>query len=362
MVSSALVPLPVAAVAAVGQLGNPPRHKRPVKSRGATSDHTHHRPKQAAESRGATSDYTHDLPKQAAEDPIEDTCLPALDPAVRRFGFAMDQDLWIDRQMRPGSRLFAVGDSIMTHVLALGRPALGCTRAQECEGIAPFTSGGSESWTDDLDLTDSKHINEGWQHLTRYMLRSNESAISTIEGWVVAPATKDKEHPTTIWEPVALLQKLFNEDARPTEDDVMIIGLMGNHFTSEHLAGWDRYAQLLMRDVVTPFPGRVVILGTSPQHFKMKGRAYDSALNQTSCAPNPWPSDVDGGTAKRRSDVWGYNVWKHMKNKRARFVDTYEMLRPLWRCHRSELDCTHWLDPVVSIQVGLALDALHRIG
>jgi len=301
------------------------------------------------------------LRQRAEEELLELHCLPQLDAQVRKLSFNVDPPKWVDKQMKPGSRLFAIGDSVMTQTLALGRPGLSCTFARPCQGSAPFTLEGKPSWQDDLDVTDSRYANKGWHHLTHYMLRSSEGVISDVEGWVVAPGTHDNI--STIPDSMLLLREWLEQDAKPTKDDVMLIGLLGNHFNGD-LTAWDTYAELLMKDVVTPFAGRVVMLGTSPQHFKIGHRGYDAVLEQTNCAPNPSPSDI-GGTSqevvKRRSDIWGYNIWQHMKNRRARFVDTQEILRPLWRCHRSLSDCTHWQDPVVSMQIRLFLEALQKI-
>ncbi|CAK0911908.1 unnamed protein product [Prorocentrum cordatum] len=362
------------------------------------------------------------MSRRAGEQLAEQGCLPELDAQVRKLGFSQLQPTrWVDKQMKPGSRLFAIGDSVMMQALALGRPALACTLAQPCEGAPPFIVGGAPAWQDDLDLTDERYSDEekmpmplpfthfpfsacwealvatagfaskswsernpgevqriavwvpfgfprwtrkGWHHLTHYMLRSSDGGLSEVEGWVVAPAVGNNV--SAVESAIALLRGWLEQDAEPTKDDVMLIGLLGNHFGGDGggLTAWDKYAELLMKDVVTPFVGRVVMLGTSPQHFKVGHRDYDASLEQTDCAPNPHPSDVDGTsqeTAMRRSDIWGYNVWHHMKSTRARFVDTQEFLRPLWRCHRNPKDCTHWQDPVVSIQVGMFLEALQKI-
>ncbi|CAK0911907.1 unnamed protein product [Prorocentrum cordatum] len=305
------------------------------------------------------------MSRRAGEQLAEQGCLPELDAQVRKLGFSQLQPTrWVDKQMKPGSRLFAIGDSVMMQALALGRPALACTLAQPCEGAPPFIVGGAPAWQDDLDLTDERWTRKGWHHLTHYMLRSSDGGLSEVEGWVVAPAVGNNV--SAVESAIALLRGWLEQDAEPTKDDVMLIGLLGNHFGGDGggLTAWDKYAELLMKDVVTPFVGRVVMLGTSPQHFKVGHRDYDASLEQTDCAPNPHPSDVDGTsqeTAMRRSDIWGYNVWHHMKSTRARFVDTQEFLRPLWRCHRNPKDCTHWQDPVVSIQVGMFLEALQKI-
>merc|ERR1719291_534115 len=68
--------------------------------------------------------------RRAGEELEEQYCLPELDAQVRKLGFSVDPQRWVDKQMKPGSRLFAIGDSVMTQALALGRPALSCTFAQ----------------------------------------------------------------------------------------------------------------------------------------------------------------------------------------------------------------------------------------
>jgi hypothetical protein len=286
---------------------------------------------------------------------------------VTKKGFDVDPEIWVERQMKPGSRLITVGDSVIGQMHALGKPGFSCSDARPCQGVAPFKVGGNVSWQVELDKTDERYIGKGWQHLKRYMVRSAQGDMSQVEGWEVSPSVhsghlagaKEAEEAT------ALLQRFLQDEMKVTADDVMVIGLLGNHFNDGELPSFERYAELLMRDVVTVFPGRVVVLGTSPQHFRSQTGAYDASQNAsqrtTGCAPNPSPSDASGGNNKHRSFIWGYSVWRHMKSERARFVDMYEMLLPLWRCHRNELDCTHWSDAVISIQVQLVLEALKKI-
>ncbi|CAK0794506.1 unnamed protein product, partial [Prorocentrum cordatum] len=243
-----------------------------------------------------------------------------------------------------------------------GEPGFSCSDARPCRGTAPFKVGVNVSWQVELDKTDERYVGKGWQHLKRYWVRSARGEMSQVEGWEVAPAVSG--HPAGAQEAeeaAALLQRFLRDDLKVTADDVMVIGLLGNHFNDGDLPAFERYAELLMRDVVTEFPGRVVVLGTSPQHFRTQTGAYNVSQGATGCAPIPLPSDASGGNNKNRNAIWGHSVWRHMKSKRARFVDMYEMLLPLWRCHRNELDCTHWSDAVISIQVELVLEALKKI-
>jgi hypothetical protein len=300
------------------------------------------------------------LRQRFEEETREERCLASLSEQALRHGFEVDPQIWVDRQMRPGSRLFAIGDSVIGQLHALGRPGLSCSGARPCEGSPPFQAGANASWEVELDKTDERYKGKGWQHLKRYMVRSSRGAASQVEGWEVSPAVQSGASGAAIEESVALLRDFLRLEARPSADDVMLIGLLGNHFNSD-LAAFGRYAELLMRDVVTPFPGRVVVLGSSPQHFRSQTGAFDTSQRQTGCGPNPSPSDANGGNNKYRSYIWGYNVWQHMRNRRARFVDMYDLLHPLWRCHRNEQDCTHWTDAVISIQVQLVLEALQKI-
>ncbi|CAK0794504.1 unnamed protein product, partial [Prorocentrum cordatum] len=290
-------------------------------------------------------------------------CLTSsLSQQVTKEGFEVDPEIWVERQMKPGSRLITVGDSVVGQMHALGKPGFSCSDARPCRGTAPFKVGVNVSWQVELDKTDERYVGKGWQHLKRYWVRSARGEMSQVEGWEVAPAVSG--HPAGAQEAeeaAALLQRFLRDDLKVTADDVMVIGLLGNHFNDGDLPAFERYAELLMRDVVTEFPGRVVVLGTSPQHFRTQTGAYNVSQGATGCAPIPLPSDASGGNNKNRNAIWGHSVWRHMKSKRARFVDMYEMLLPLWRCHRNELDCTHWSDAVISIQVELVLEALKKI-
>jgi len=288
----------------------------------------------------------------------------SLSAQVIKKGVDVDPEIWLEKQMKPGSRLITVGDSVIGQMHALGKPGFSCSDARPCQGAAPFSVGGNASWQVELDKTDERYIGKGWQHLKRYMVRSAQGEMSQVEGWEVSPSVHSG-HPAgakEAGEATALLQAFLQDEMKVTADDVMVIGLLGNHFNDGELPAFEAYAELLMRDVVSVFPGRVVVLGTSPQHFRSQSGAYDASQRTApGCAPNPTPSEASGGNNKHRSFIWGYSVWRHMKSERARFVDMYEMLLPLWRCHRNEQDCTHWSDAVISIQVQLVLEALKKI-
>lgn len=285
-------------------------------------------------------------------------CMPALGSLRQKYGFEIDPELWVDRQMTPGSRLIAVGDSVIGQMHALGKPGFSCSSTRPCEGEPPFRVGGNATWDVELSKTDPRYMNKGWQHLKRYMVRSSTGGVSQIEGWEIAPEVSNNV--STVANSAFLLQQHLEKEVVPTANDVLLIGMLGNHFSGD-LAAFDRYTQLLLKYVVNPWPGRVVVLGTSPQHFKTKGGEYDAAVGTTRCAPAPLPSASEAPMNKYRSDIWGYNVLKHMHNKRGRYLDMYEMLHPLWRCHRNTEDCTHWQDTVISIQVQLTLEALQQI-
>lgn len=305
------------------------------------------------------------LRRRAEQQAAQVGCLASsLSEQVIKKGFDVDPEIWLEKQMKPGSRLITVGDSVIGQMHALGKPGFSCSDARPCQGAAPFSVGGNASWQVELDKTDERYIGKGWQHLKRYMVRSAQGEMSQVEGWEVSPSVHSG-HPAgakEAGEATALLQAFLQDEMKVTADDVMVIGLLGNHFNDGELPAFEAYAELLMRDVVSVFPGRVVVLGTSPQHFRSQSGAYDASQRTApGCAPNPTPSEASGGNNKHRSFIWGYSVWRHMKSERARFVDMYEMLLPLWRCHRNEQDCTHWSDAVISIQVQLVLEALKKI-
>lgn len=289
-------------------------------------------------------------------------CLSALSEHGWKGGLAhADMRLWADKQMKPGSRLFAVGDSVVGELLSLGRPGFSCSEVRQCRGTPPFAVGGNLSWQLELDKADSRYIGKGWQHLRRYMLRSANDEISQVEGWQVSPGVERITSGPS--KAVALLQQFLRDDVKATANDVMVIGMLGSHFNNHEMTIFERYAELLLKDVVTSFPGRVVVLGTSPQHFHSATGAYDTSKTHLGCRPIPSPSAAGGGNNKYRNSIWGYKVWQYQWSwhRRVRFVDMYEMLHPLWQCHRvhhNRTDCTHWADPVISLQIQLILEAL----
>ncbi|CAK0826996.1 unnamed protein product [Prorocentrum cordatum] len=105
-------------------------------------------------------------------------------------------------------------------------------------------------------------------HLKRYMVRSSQGGASQIEGREVSPAVDDAGSGAE--ESVALLREHVNHD----------------------LAAVGRYAELVMRDGVAPFPG--CMLGTSPQHFGSQTGAHDTSQQKSPCTPKPLPSDTNG--------------------------------------------------------------------
>jgi hypothetical protein len=72
---------------------------------------------------------------------------------------------------------------------------------------------------------------------------------------------------------------------------------------------WEGYSKSLMKNVVSPFKGRVIILGYSPQHFRSSGE-YVAENSYDSCCPLPLP-DIPH-TSSVRNSIWNMAILKHI--------------------------------------------------
>jgi hypothetical protein len=252
----------------------------------------------------------------------------------------------LESHMSAGSRLFLIGDSVIGQLCALGSPGLCCSSDRPCAGAGPYSGG---EWEVTLHEKDA-----GWQHHAKFKVRTADN-----RGWgdayFLAPEVKESDG-DSIAAATGLLQKTL-ADAEPTAEDVLVLGMIGNHF-NKHLSAFEAYVGLLMRDVVNVFPGRVVLLGYSPQHFAGTG-TWDGETKP--CTPLPLPGELAAPMNSLRKSIFLHETWKNLKNPRARIVDVYQLLISLWSCHRNHGDCTHWKDSVITLQAQLVLDALQRL-
>lgn len=285
-------------------------------------------------------DFLKELSQQKADD---NTCLSGIgEEGKLQFGRPRKG---LESYMSEEGRLFLVGDSVIGQLCALGNPGLCCSNTRPCVGSGPYNGG---AWEVVLHEKDA-----GWQHHSKYRARSADNR-GMAEAFLLAPQVHNDVD--KIADSVRLLQGFFNQ-TQPTSKDVLILGMIGNHF-NKFLSAFEKYVGLLMKGVVNTFPGRVVLLGYSPQHFAGTGHWEGEA---SACTPPPEPGEIATPMNSIRKSIYLYEVWKYMKHPQARIVDLYQMLIPLWSCHRNFGDCTHWKDSVISLQAQLVLDALERI-
>jgi hypothetical protein len=278
-----------------------------------------------------------------------DACLPELG-GVERFSSPENP---LHSQLAPGGKVFLVGDSVIGQICQLGSPGLCCSSARPCTRAPPFPRSRTSPQEIKLDEL-SEYKDRGWQHLFQFKLRDGSSATANT-AYFVAPEVHDEKE--TVNRSVRLVTEFIAEKGT-TADDVLVLGMIGTHY-NHGLTVFQEFVTALIQRVVNPFPGRVVLLGYGPQHFA--GAGHYSSSGAKECAPNQLPSDVDMPRNSFRSAIFLRSVWAHLAHSRSRLVDFNQMLSPLWNCHRSAGDCTHWKDPVISLQGQLILNALQKI-
>jgi len=259
----------------------------------------------------------------------------------------------IPEQMQAGGKLFLVGDSVIGQICQLGNPGLCCSPNRPCDGAPSYASADSP-WEVALDQM-APYNTQGWQHLLQLKARAANNTAQN-EVYFMAPEVHDEEE--SVPKSVALAVNFLREHG-PSEKDVLVLGMLGNHY-NHGLGAFNSYITGLIQQVVNPFPGRVILLGYSPQHFAGAGH-YTAATRGAGCAPSPLPGEVDPPRNSFRSSIFLYNAWGQLTHTHARLVDYYEMLIPLWACHRAAGDCTHWHDNVITLQAQLILNALQAI-
>ena len=159
-----------------------------------------------------------------------------------------------------------------------------------------------------------------------------------------------------------------HSSAEPMKD-ILIIGLVGNHFTRGSLnnpsfQAFEIYSENLMKVAVNGFKGKVVIMGHSPQHFGYSG-TYNPRKAAKTCSPTSLiPAKIAHAGVVRKA-IWEHAVFKYTAVPYV-FLNMYDLLNPLWSCHRQpdlsvgKLDCTHWSDPVITLMADLVLNALQK--
>lgn len=249
-------------------------------------------------------------------------------------------------------QVFFFGDSVLNQIGILGRPGLCCNSRVLCDGVKPFGNGDPEilnNYWRELNATTYGSNQSDWQHLQETIGRgekNNPRVFNLSPNWNIHGD-----------DPAALLESFWsNSPTPPRPDDILIAGLMGNHFSN--LDQWDMFSKNLIQKVVNHFPGRVALISASPQHFARTG-AYDSALKKE-CGPIDF--DVSKlALVEMRSVIWNYNVHKYLMHKQTAVIDVFQVLSPLWMCHRIAGDCTHWNDALYTWLASMTLEGLLRI-
>lgn len=279
-----------------------------------------------------------------------DSCLPELN-GLEEFASPTNA---LPGQLDPGGKVFLVGDSVIGQICQLGVPGLCCSSQRPCSGAQPFPDSRTSPHERQLDLY-PEYEGRGWQHLFEFRLRDGDNQASGHTAYFVAPEVHDD--PDTVGHSVSLVTH-FLASKGTSAKDVLVLGMIGTHY-NHGLEVFEKFVTHLVQEVANPFPGRVVMLGYGPQHFA--GAGYYTRGGAKACAPNPPPGDVAVPRNSFRSAIFLRSVWAHLAHSRSRLVDFNQMLSPLWNCHRSAGDCTHWKDPVISLQGQLILNALQKI-
>jgi len=247
------------------------------------------------------------------------------------------------------SRVFLVGDSIMGQLGLLGKPGLCCNSRVLCDDdVQPFGDRHVlDSYRRNINTTEYGVNTSAWQHAWEMIGRGPPGRHPQVI--YLAPLKSNQPS-----KPIATIME--HPDMTPGKDDILIMGLLGNHFGSKDIADLESFTKDLIVNVVNKFPGRVAILGASPQHFKGDG-SYRAA-KEKKCGPVNFNVTRGPNLVELRNVLWSYTLRKHLAHDRTTEVDVYRLLYPLWMCHRAPTDCTHWNDGVYNLLTTTVLKAL----
>jgi len=264
-------------------------------------------------------------------------------------------------------KVFSVGDSVIGQVAILGRPGLCCNPRVRCDdelidlgGQDPNNDG---SFYGELNATHYGSLQTDWQHLKIYIGRGKTYFPPVYH---LAPAISAE---TNAADGGAGLVAETIKNMSANKNDILIMGLMGNHFHNhEQLLLFETYCTQLITRLVNPFPGRVILVDTSPQHFKGNGAYAADGIKE--CGPLMPGLDKTPGVVEMRQAIWDYVTYKNLNHNNNRVIDLFSILDRLWMCHRypvlqegtsQPVDCTHWNDGVYSVVAGLVLEALQSL-
>ena len=283
-----------------------------------------------------------------------------------------------------GGEVYLLGDSVIGQLCQLGNPGLCCSAANHVHAPCP-TFGGANPFVNianSLGVHPPNHTT--WQHFDQFWARATRSETSHVPVWALAPLANTYSDPFAAVSGVAefMINRRSNTKSSG-KHDVLIVGLLGNHFETTNQGPSDRfsagldhfnaYAEEIMKRIVATFPGCVVVIGYSPQHFAGTGGWSGRG---TYCAPAPTPESCGEGACtlpQVRESIWGYHYNKYAQTlKHSTYLDVYPFLHSLWGCHRDSnlnpngigplhFDCTHWNDGIYSILSEMVLESLERL-
>jgi len=290
---------------------------------------------------------------RAAEDYCQQLAKHKFQPPTKQLG---------DFITSSSGKVFLIGDSLIRQTCILGSPGLCCNWVHEygkCPRVnasAPESS--SAAYQVRINAEDYESNESDWRNLYETVGRGtlhNPRVIQLEPEW---DSVKDPSLPISS----------FFVSNPPGPNDILIAGLMGNHFKYNKIKEknminekWDKFSRNLITNVVNPFPGRVVLMNYSPQHFAGNDGSYSSATGEKVCGPNKHFTASEPPPVELRNSIWDYNVNKWLEHSQTAVIDAFHTLYPLWMCHRTINDCTHWNDSVYSLLAGLVSEGLASI-
>lgn len=292
----------------------------------------------------------------------DDTSVDCIAGFQRKDTFA-DRKLLLGDLVPAGGQVYAVGDSVIGQLL-YEKNGLACSHLNWCAG------GSSSALNKMPSMLQHKANSNDWQHLSHMWARCKQYTAckaNRTSVWWLAPRAPGDATANEREKAARLVGNFIRSHTaggkNGTAKDLLLIGLLGNHFHEPHMRpAWEVVATTLMRDVVASFVGRVVVLGYSPQHFSMSG-GYVPNSGVRSCGPTPLLY------TSFRASIWAHAFWLHVdSHKKApasnvAFLDTTTFLQPLWACHHDvkadkPVDCTHWSPAIYAILSEMVLFTL----
>jgi len=275
--------------------------------------------------------------------------------------------------LKEDGRAFLVGDSVISQLCFLGKPGLCCNTRYPCDAkktkdYLEDEIGNPEGiFHPEMNVSHYGLRQDDWQHFVLALGRGNTYLPPTF---MLAPSTNPQKAPRNAKDGgVGLLEEVLYKVMNATEDDILVMGLAGNHWHNEkEMPAFEEYANGAITKIANKFPGRVVLLGASPQHFYADGLYTSTGIKKCS-AYFPRPTEYVNAV-EARITIWNSNIRQHLNHSKTRNVDVAQTLSNLWMCHRypnlrgassETTDCLHWSDGVYALLAGLVLQAIQQL-